>query len=128
MINVGMIGVGHMGTPMAKNLLTSGYPVTVYDIDEKQMEHLAQAGARKAPNASELAAQSDVVLTVLTWPRVVEEVVLGKGGVLEGLREKSILIECSSIDHLTSMRVGEQVEAKGRRYVEAALIGRPADI
>jgi 3-hydroxyisobutyrate dehydrogenase-like beta-hydroxyacid dehydrogenase len=128
MINVGMIGVGHMGTPMAKNLLNAGYPVTVYDIDAKQMDHLAGAGARKASNAKELAARCDVVLTVLTWPKVVEEVVLGKGGVLEGLRERAILVECSSIDHETSMRVGEKVEAAGRRYVEAALIGRPVEI
>jgi 3-hydroxyisobutyrate dehydrogenase-like beta-hydroxyacid dehydrogenase len=128
MINVGMIGVGHMGTPMAKNLLNAGYPVTVYDIDAKQMDHLAGAGARKASNAADLAARCDVVLTVLTWPKVVEEVVLGKGGVLEGLRERAILVECSSIDHETSMRVGEKVEAAGRRYVEAALIGRPVEI
>jgi 3-hydroxyisobutyrate dehydrogenase-like beta-hydroxyacid dehydrogenase len=123
-----MIGIGNMGTPIAKNLLTAGYPLTVYDIDGKRMDHLATAGARKASNAKELAAQCDVVLTVLTWPKVVEEVVLGKGGVLEGLREWAILVECSSIDHETSMRVGEKVEAAGRRYVEAALIGRPVEI
>lgn len=128
MVTVGMIGVGNMGTPMAKNLLRSGYPLVVYDINEKQMDHLCEAGARKASNAKGLAAAADVVLTVLTWPKVVEEVVLGKGGVLEGLREQAILIECSSIDHVTSMRIGERVEAAGRRYVEAALMGRPVEI
>lgn len=128
MKTVGMIGVGEMGTPMAKNLLEKGYPVSVYDIDEKRMDDLAQAGAKKAKDAKDLATQSDVVLTVLTWPKVVEEVVLGKGGVLENLRKGCTLIECSSIDHETSIRMGEKVEAVGCRYVEAALMGRPYEI
>jgi 3-hydroxyisobutyrate dehydrogenase-like beta-hydroxyacid dehydrogenase len=128
MKTVGMIGVGQMGTPMAKNLLKAGYPVNVYDIDEKQMDHLVGAGAVKAADARDLAVRSDVVMTVLTWPKIVEEAVLGKGGVLEGLRKRAILIECSSIDHETSIRVGEKVEAAGCRYVEAALRGRPYTI
>ena len=128
MVTVGMIGIGHMGTPMAKNLLKEGYPVIVYDIDEKQMDNIARAGARKATNAKDLAAQSDVVITVLTWPKVVEEVILGKDGVLEGLRKGAILMECSSIDHETSIGIGEKVEAAGCRYVEAALMGRPFEI
>ena len=128
MMSVGMIGVGHMGTPMAKNLLKAGYPVIVYDISEKQMDHLLQAGARKARDAKDLATQSDVVLTVLTWPKVVKEVVLGEGGVIEGMKKGAILIECSSIDHETSIGIGEKVEAAGCRYVEAALMGQPFQI
>ena len=128
MVTVGMVGVGHMGTPMAKNLLSAGYPVAVYDINENQMEGLAKAGARKTSSAGELAAQSDVVLTVLTWPKVVEEAVLGEGGVLAHMKKDATLIECSSIDHETSIRIAEKVEAAGRRYVEAALMGRPFEI
>ena len=128
MVNVGIVGVGHMGTPMAKNLLKAGYPVTVYDIDEKQMDNLVQAGAKKSASAKDLAAQSDMVLTVLTWPKVVEEAVLAEGGVLSGMRKGSVLIECSSIDHETSIRMGGKVEAAGCRYVEAALMGRPFEI
>jgi len=106
MKTIGMVGVGNMGSPMAKNLMKAGYPVVVYDINEKQMDHLALAGAKKARDARDLASQSDVVLTVLTWPEVVEEAVLGEGGVLSGLKKGAILMECSSIDHETSIRVG----------------------
>ena len=128
MNTIGMVGVGNMGTPMAKNLMKAGYPVVVYDINEKQMDHLAGAGAKKAKNAGDLASQSDVVLTVLTWPKVVEETVMAKGGILTGLKKGAILVECSSIDHETSIRIGEKVENAGCRYVEAALMGRPYEI
>jgi len=124
MTTIGIIGAGQMGAPMGKNLLKAGYPVNVYDIDKKQMDSMAEAGAKKARDARDLAARSDVVMTVLTWPKVVEEVVLGKGGVLEGLRKNAILIECSSTDHETSIEIGKKVEAAGCRYVEAALRGR----
>ena len=87
MNTIGMVGVGNMGTPMAKNLMKAGYPVVVYDINEKQMDHLAGAGAKKAKNAGDLASQSDVVLTVLTWPKVVEETVMAEGGILTGLKK-----------------------------------------
>ena len=83
MNTIGMVGVGNMGTPMAKNLMKAGYPVVVYDINEKQMDHLAQAGAKKARDARDLASQSDVVLTVLTWPNVVEGAVLERVAFLQ---------------------------------------------
>ena len=128
MVTVGMIGIGQMGAPMARNLLKGGYPVNVYDINQKQMDLLAQDGAKKTADAKDLAAQSDVVITVLTWPEVVEEVVLGSGGILDGMKKGAILIECSSIDHETSIRLAQGVEASGGRYVEAALRGRPPTI
>ena len=128
MVTVGMIGIGQMGAPMARNLLKGGYPVNVYDINQKQMDLLAQDGAKKTTDAKDLAAQSDIVITVLTWPEVVEEVVLGSGGILDGMKKGAILIECSSIDHETSIRLAQGVEASGGRYVEAALRGRPPTI
>jgi 2-hydroxy-3-oxopropionate reductase len=127
-LTIGMIGVGQMGTPMAKNLLKARYGVAVYDINAKQMDLLVQAGAKKARNPKDLAAQSDVVITVLTWPKVVEEVLLGRDGVLEGLKNGAIVIECSSIDHETSIRIAQKIEAGGGKFVEAALMGRPFEI
>ena len=128
MATIGMIGVGQMGTPMAKNLLNGGYPVVVYDTIQKQIDHLATLGAKASTGPKDLTAQSDVVMTVLTWPKVVEEVMLGKDGVLEGLNKGAIGIECSSIDHETSLRLAQKVESRGERYVEAALMGRPREI
>ncbi|NIO09988.1 MAG: NAD(P)-binding domain-containing protein [Deltaproteobacteria bacterium] len=128
MKTVGMVGVGDMGTPMAKNLIKAGYPLYVYDIDQSKTDRLAPAGAKKAADARDLAAQCDVVLTVLTWPNVVEAAVLGDGGVLSGMKKGAILVECSSIDPETSKRIGAKVEAAGCRYVETALMGQPFDV
>lgn len=128
METIGIIGVGQMGTPLAKNLLKGGYPVVAYDIKPQQIESLAKFGAAKATGPRDLAARSDVVLTVLTWPKVVEEVILGPNGVLEGLKKGAVIIECSSIDHETSIRLAEKVESAGGRFVEAALMGQPPEI
>lgn len=128
MKTIGMIGIGQMGTPLAKNLLKEGYPVIAYDINPKQTDSLEKFGAKKAAGPRDLAAQSDVVITVLTWPKVVEEVIAGPNGVLEGLKKGSIVIECSSIDHDTSILLAQKVEAAGGRFVEAALMGQPPEI
>lgn len=125
MIKIGFIGVGQMGSLLAQFLLKDRYPVMVYDIDPISIDPLVRSGAVAAPSVKELTAKSDVVITVLTYPKVVEEVICGKGGVVEGLTKDKIVIETSSIDAETSIRVGKAVEAHGARYLEAALIGPP---
>jgi 3-hydroxyisobutyrate dehydrogenase-like beta-hydroxyacid dehydrogenase len=125
MLSIGIIGVGQLGTPVAKALLQAGHPVSIFDIDRARMEALAPLGAVVTSSARELASAVDVVITLLTYPEVVEEVVLGKDGILDGLRKESILIECSSIDDGTLRRISRKAEESGCRLVEAALIGRP---
>ena len=125
MLTVGVIGIGQMGSLMAKNLLKEGFGLVLYDIDEQKMMDLIALGAERASGPKQVAAKSDVVITVLDYPGVVEEVITGAGGVLEGLMTSTVIIECSSIDHETSMRVAEEVQAQGGRFVEAAILGRP---
>jgi 3-hydroxyisobutyrate dehydrogenase-like beta-hydroxyacid dehydrogenase len=125
MLTVGLVGIGQMGSPMARNLLKEGFPVVVYDIDKQKIRALTDFGAKGASNPKDLAVQSDVILTVLDYPSVVEAAIMGEGGILEGLRQQSILIECSSIDHETSIRLAGELRGKGRRFVEAAILGRP---
>ncbi len=125
LLKVGFIGVGQMGRLLAQFLLKDRYPVVVYDIDPKSVDVLIRMGAEPAKGPKDLATKSDVIITVLTYPKVVEEVICGKGGVVEGLKKDTILIETSSIDAETSIRVGKGVESYGGRYLEAALIGPP---
>lgn len=128
MLEVGFIGIGQMGAPLAKNLILAGFPLTVFDLDKKKIEALTNIGAKPSTSPRDLASKSDVVMTVLTYPKVVEEVVLGNGGIAEGMRDHAILIEASSIDHETSIRVAHAIEEKGGRFVESALMGRPWEI
>ena len=125
MVKVGFIGVGQMGGLLARFLLKDRYPVVVFDIDPKCVDQLVHEGAEAASGPKDLTQKADVVITVLTYPKVVEEVVCGSGGVVEGLSKNKILIETSSIDADTSIRVGKEVLSHGGRYLEAALIGPP---
>ncbi|HEX9878753.1 MAG TPA: NAD(P)-dependent oxidoreductase [Candidatus Binatia bacterium] len=125
MVKVGFIGVGQMGRLLAQFLLKDRYPVVVFDIDPKCVDQLVGEGAEAATGPNDLTAKADVVITVLTYPKVVEEVLCGKGGVVEGLTRDKIVIETSSIDAETSIRVGREIQSRGGRYLEAALIGPP---
>jgi 3-hydroxyisobutyrate dehydrogenase-like beta-hydroxyacid dehydrogenase len=128
MLQVGFIGVGQMGAPLARNLIGAGFPLTVFDLDKEKIDAVTKIGAKPSTGPSDLASKSDVVITVLTYPKVVEEVVLGGGGVVEGMRDNAVLIEASSIDHETSICIARGVEARGGRFVESALMGRPWEI
>ncbi len=125
MMKIGFIGVGQMGSLLAGFLLNDGYPVSVYDIDPRCIDPLVRQGAQPASSPKDLTSKSDVVITVLTYPKVVEEVICGKDGVVEGLSNDKIVIETSSIDAETSIRVGKEIEAHGGKYLEAALLGPP---
>ena len=125
MLRVGILGIGQMGAPIAAALIKAGYAVSVCDIDRERMNALAQAGAIPRGDPGDLAASSDVVITLLTYPKVVEDVLLRAGGVLDGLKRDAILVECSSIDDETARKIAARAKVQGSRFVEAALIGRP---
>jgi 3-hydroxyisobutyrate dehydrogenase len=120
---VGFIGVGTMGKLMAINLLKRHYQVTAFDLNPAPVEELLEFGAERANSSAEAAAASEVVITMLPSSPHVEEAVLGPGGVLEGMRLRSVLIDMSTIDPLVSRRVAEQVTARGFRMLDAPVSG-----
>jgi 2-hydroxy-3-oxopropionate reductase len=81
---IGFIGLGIMGKPMAKNLLNAGYSLTVHNRSPLPMEELMSLGALKANSPKETAENSDIIITMLPDSPDVEEVMLGKDGVLQG--------------------------------------------
>ena len=92
-MNVGFIGLGIMGRPMAKNLIKAGYKLTVYDkFATAAVEDLVASGAKAAASNKEVAAASDVVVTMLPNSPHVKEAVLGANGVLEGAKSGTILV------------------------------------
>lgn len=118
-MKVGFIGVGVMGGPMALNVLKGGHELTVYDRSTEAVARLVQAGAKAAASGREVGAASDIVVTMLPEPQHVEQVVLGAGGVAEGLRAGGIVIDMSTIDPQTSRRVGDALRARGMEMVDA---------
>jgi len=122
-MRIGFIGIGNMGTPMSINLLRAGYELTVYDIQKEAMEAPVRLGAEAAGSPEEAARTSDVVLTSLPTPEVLEEVVLGKNGVLEGAREGCTLVDTSTVSPSTIRKIWGEAEGKGVRVLEAPVSG-----
>ncbi|MEP6759393.1 MAG: 2-hydroxy-3-oxopropionate reductase [Actinomycetota bacterium] len=95
---IGFIGLGIMGKPMAKNLLTSGFDLTVHSRSPGPIDELVAAGAARAAGARELAVTSDVIITMLPDTADVEQVLVGDDGVLQTAAPGSLIIDMSSID------------------------------
>lgn len=123
MKKIGFIGLGIMGKPMAKNLLKAGYPLTVYDIVPEAVGELVAAGAQAGKSSKDVAAQTEVVITMLPNSPQVKEAVLGKDGVIEGIRPGSILVDMSSIAPAASQELSARLAQKGVPMLDAPVSG-----
>ncbi len=123
MKKIGFIGLGIMGKPMAMNLLKAGYALTVYDIVPERIKELVATGAKAAASSKDVAKQSEIVITMLPNSPHVKEAVLGSGGVLEGAKPGTILIDMSSIAPLASKEIAEKAAKKGMTMLDAPVSG-----
>ena len=123
MKKIGFIGLGIMGKPMSKNLLKAGYELVVTDLNKDAVAEVVEAGAKAADNAAQVAAQSEIVITMLPNSPHVKSVVLGENGVLEGAKEGLILIDMSSIAPLASQEIEKACAAKGVKMLDAPVSG-----
>jgi 2-hydroxy-3-oxopropionate reductase len=120
---IGFIGLGIMGKPMARNLLKAGYDLTVYDIVGEAVEEVVGDGAGGASSSAEVAAATDKIITMLPDSADSERVILGPGGVLEGAKPGSLVIDMSSIAPSVSRRIAAEAEAKGVDALDAPVSG-----
>ena len=123
-MDVGFIGLGHMGAPMARNLLKAGHRVTVYNRTHGKAEALAREGAQVADKVAD-ACRGDVLITMLADDAAVERVVFGEDGALHALRRGAIHISMSTISVALSDRLAEAHDKAGQGYVAAPVFGRP---
>ena len=120
---VGFIGLGIMGMPMARNLMDSGYELTVHNRSPEKAEELGEEGATVAATPREVAEKSDVVITMLPDSPQVREVVAGENGVLEGISEGALLIDMSTISPVVTEELAEAVKEKGASVLDAPVSG-----
>lgn len=120
---IGFVGLGIMGRPMARNLLKVGYPLVVFDLNKDAMEDLVKAGALTAHSSKEVAERADVIITMLPDSPEVREVILGKNGVIEGVRRDSVVIDMSSINPLVSQEIEKGLRKKGGEMLDAPVSG-----
>ena len=121
-MKIGFIGLGIMGRPMARNLLKAGYALTVYDKFAK-CDDLVALGAKAGTSNKDVAAQSDVIITMLPNSPNVREAVLGENGVLEGARPGTILVDMSSIAPAAAQEICAAFKGKGIVMIDAPVSG-----
>jgi 2-hydroxy-3-oxopropionate reductase len=120
---IGFIGLGTMGAPMVRNLLRGGYAVTVWARRDEAMAPLLAAGATPAESATKVAAATDIVITMVTDTRAVEEVILGEQGVARAARPGSLVIDQSTIEPDGARRIASQLQAQGVEMLDAPVSG-----
>jgi len=120
---IGFIGLGIMGKPMAMHLLNAGYPLTVLNRSRGPQDELVAAGARPGSSPRQVAGVSDVVITMLPDSPDVESVVLGRDGVLEGLRPGGLFIDMSTISPAVARQIARVARQNGADALDAPVSG-----
>jgi 3-hydroxyisobutyrate dehydrogenase-like beta-hydroxyacid dehydrogenase len=123
-MNVGFIGLGRMGVGMAVNLLKAGHYLTVYNRTPAKAEALVTKGAKAAGSIAD-ACRGDAVITMLANDEAVENVVLGRDGVITNLPLGALHVSSSTISVGLSQRLSEEHAKKGQQFVSAPVFGRP---
>jgi 3-hydroxyisobutyrate dehydrogenase len=122
-MKIAFIGVGHMGGPMARNLLKAGHALAVFDVVQRNVEALTALGAAAAASAKEAAAQAELVMTMLPSSPQVKAVYLGEDGVLAGVRSGIPLIDSSTIDPHTAREVASIAAQRANPMADAPVSG-----
>lgn len=120
---VGWIGTGVMGAPMALHLLDAGHSLSVFNRTRERASDLVARGAQWRNTPAELAAQSDVVCTMLGYPSDVRDTVLSRGGVLAAMRPGSLLIDLTTSEPSLAVEMYEAARAKGVQALDAPVSG-----
>lgn len=122
-MKIGFIGLGIMGKPMARNLMKKGHTLVVSGHNKAVAAEFEKDGASVFETPKEIAANSDIIITMLPNSPQVEEVVLGKDGVIEGAKKGSCVIDMSSIAPLSSRKIAAELEKVGVDMLDAPVSG-----
>jgi 3-hydroxyisobutyrate dehydrogenase-like beta-hydroxyacid dehydrogenase len=121
-MDIGFIGLGNMGFHMARRLIEAGHRLVVLDIRREPMERLAVHGAKAAGSVREIAAAVETVLASLPTPEVVQEVALGRGGLIEGSRVRRF-VDLSTTGSVTAERIFRALAQRGIVQIDAPVSG-----
>lgn len=120
---IGFIGLGHMGNPMAKNLLKQGHHLIVYDIALETITDLVNAGAIAAKNYLDITKDADFIITMLQNGQQVSDLCLGDKGLFAHAKPNTFFIDCSSIDINTTRLLHQQASLAGFAMLDAPVSG-----
>ncbi len=120
---VGFIGLGIMGSAMARRLVEAGHRVAVWNRTPSKADPLVAAGARQAASPAEAARGSEVVLTIVTGSADAEEVILGPGGAVQGAAPGTVVVDMTTTAPDTARRLGRELRARGVGFLDAPVTG-----
>jgi 3-hydroxyisobutyrate dehydrogenase-like beta-hydroxyacid dehydrogenase len=124
-MKIAFLGLGKMGTPMARHLIRAGFDVTVWNRTLSKAEALRSEGAKIAKSPAQAAQQAEVVITMLADDAAVESAVLHPGGVIETLPRGATHVSMSTISVALSQKLAEEHAKRGQQYIAAPVFGRP---
>ena len=122
---LGFIGVGLMGAPMAANLLGAGFELTIFSRTPSKCEKLVPMGAKIAGSLRQVAAASDIVITIVSDTAAVERVLFGENGIADGLKPGGLIIDMSTISPLATVEFGKRLAALRCEMLDAPVSGGP---
>ncbi|HEX7388285.1 MAG TPA: 3-hydroxyisobutyrate dehydrogenase [Castellaniella sp.] len=126
MSTIGFIGLGHMGGPMARNLLKAGHRLQIFDLVPEAVASLEKEGAQAAASAAQAVKGVDLVITMLPASRHVEDLYLGQGKLLKFIAQGTLVLECSTIAAESARKVSKAAAEHGVRMLDAPVSGGTA--
>jgi 3-hydroxyisobutyrate dehydrogenase-like beta-hydroxyacid dehydrogenase len=120
---IGFIGLGEMGKWMALNVAKAGFPLSIFDIRPEPVQELVKNGAATGKNPAEVAKQSEIIFMSLPDTKVVQAVIFGENGLLQGMSSGTILVDLSTIHYLATLRIEEELRGKGILFIDAPVSG-----
>lgn len=120
---IGWIGTGIMGNPMAKHLVNAGYKLNVYNRTKQKTEELIGMGAAWCDTPADIAANSEVIITMIGFPKDVEECYFGDQGIFRQIKKETILIDMTTTKPSLAVRISEEAEKAGAEFIDAPVSG-----
>jgi len=124
-MKIGIVGTGRMGNLFSQNLIKAGLQIVVMDVNEAAYQNLIELGAEAARSPAEVGERAELIITSLPKNEIVQEVITGKGGVLEGAKPGKILVDMSTTFPLTTRWIGKEASEKGVNFLDAPVSGGP---
>lgn len=122
-LRVGFIGLGLMGNPMAKNIIKNGFDLTVYNRTQSKAQEFTKLGAKIALTPGQLAKEADVVITMVTGPQDVKQVIFGNDGIKSGANKGLVVVDMSTIGPSAAIETGKGLNKIGVEFLDAPVTG-----
>jgi 3-hydroxyisobutyrate dehydrogenase len=120
---IAFFGLGNMGASMAKNLVSAGFQVSVYDLVEAQVKSLVDVGATGADTPAQACEGAQIVISMLPAGKHVESLYFGPQGLVENIQANALFIDCSTIESNAAISIGRKLNDSGHRFVDAPVSG-----